>query len=92
MRRRAGGGAVPGGERPHRGPEAGHSPGPALSEGLLDELALRGGVDPPERTLAGLLLGPGHFDEVAVQGQVVADRVLDERREIFDVAARDCFY
>lgn len=67
---------LPGGERSHRGPEAGHSPGPALPEGLFYQLALRGGVDPPEGAFARLLLRAGHFDEVPVQGQVVADRVL----------------
>lgn len=59
-----------------RGPEAGDPPGPSLPEGLLNELSLRGRVYPPEGTFARLLLRPRHFDEVAVQGQVVADRVL----------------
>lgn len=60
------------------GPEAGDSPGPSFPEGLLDELALRGRVYPPERTFARLLLRPRHFDEVAVQRQVVTDRVLQQ--------------
>ena len=58
------------------GAEAGDPPGPSFPEGLLDQLALGGGVDPPEGALARLLLRPRHLDEVAVQGQVVADRVL----------------
>ena len=58
------------------GPEAGDPPGPSFPEGLLDQLALGGGVDPPEGALARLLLRPRHLDEVAVQRQVVADRVL----------------
>lgn len=59
-----------------RGPEAGDPPGPSFPEGLLNELGLRGRVYPPEGTFARLLLRPRHFDEVAVQRQVVADRVL----------------
>lgn len=62
-----------------RGPEAGDAPGPSFPEGLLDELALRGRVYPPEGTFARLLLRPRHFDEVAVQRQVVTDRVLQRR-------------
>ena len=73
--------AVPGGEGPQRGPEAGPPPGPAFPEGLLYQLALGGRVDPPEGALARLLLGAGHLDEVAVQGQVVADGVLGTRRQ-----------
>lgn len=61
------------------GPEAGDPPGPSFPEGLLNELALRGWVYPPEGTFAGLLLRPRHLDEVAVQRQVVADRVLQRR-------------
>lgn len=61
------------------GPKAGDPPRPSFPEGLLDELGLRGRVYPPEGTFAGLLLGPRHLDEVAVQRQVVADRVLQER-------------
>lgn len=68
--------SLPGGERAHRGPEAGHSSGPALPEGLFYQLALGRRVDPPEGAFAWLLLRAGHFDEVPVQGQVVADRVL----------------
>lgn len=71
---------IPGGERTHRGPEAGHSPGPALPEGLFYQLALRGGVDPPKGAFAWLLLRAGHFDKVPVQGQVVADRVLQHQQ------------
>lgn len=67
---------LPGGERSHRGPEAGHSPRPALPEGLFYQLALRGWVDPPEGAFARLLLRAGHFDEVTVKGEVVADGVL----------------
>lgn len=59
-----------------RGPEAGDASGPSFPEGLLDELALRGRVYPPEGTFPGLLLRPRHFDEVTVQRQVVTDRVL----------------
>lgn len=57
---------LPGREGSHGGPEAGHSPGPTLPEGLFYQLAFGGGVDPPEGALAGLLLRAGHFDEVAV--------------------------
>lgn len=63
----------PGGKRSHRGPEAGHSPGSALPEGLFYEFAFRRGVNPPEGAFTWLLLGAGHFDKVPVQGQVVAD-------------------
>lgn len=56
----------PGREGSDRGPEAGHSPGPTLPEGLFYQLAFGGGVDPPEGTLTGLLLRAGHFDEVAI--------------------------
>lgn len=66
----------PGGEGSVWGPEAGDAPGPSFPEGLLDELALRGRVYPPEGTFARLLLRPRHFDEVTVQRQVVTDRVL----------------
>lgn len=71
--------AKPGGEGSVRGPEAGDAPGPSFPEGLLDELGLRGRVYPPERTFAGFLLRPGHFDEIAVQRQIVSDRVLQQR-------------
>lgn len=67
---------LPGGERSHRSPEAGNPPGPALPESLFYQLALGCGVDPPEGAFARLLLRAGHFDEVPVQGQVMADRVL----------------
>lgn len=79
-RRRSSQCAVPGGEWSHGGPEAGHPSGPALPEGLFYELALRGGVNAPERAFAGLLLRAGHFDEVAVQGKVVTDGVLEGDR------------
>lgn len=62
------------------GPEAGDSPGPSFPEGLLDELALRGRVYPPERTFAWFFLRPCHFDEVTVQRQIVTDRVLQQRK------------
>lgn len=71
---------LPGGKRSHRGPEARHPPGPALPEGLFYQLALGGGVDPPEWAFARLFLRAGHFDEVPVQGQVVADRVLRQQQ------------
>lgn len=70
---------LPGGQRSHRSPEAGNSSGPALPEGLFYQLALRRGVDPPERAFARLLLRAGHLDKVSVQGQVVADRVLQQQ-------------
>lgn len=79
---------LPGGKRPYGGPEAGHSPGPALPEGLFYQLALRGGVDPPERAFARLLLRAGHFDEIPVQGQVVADRVLKHTRHTLRVTKK----
>lgn len=47
-----------------------------LAEGLGDELAFVGAVDPPERALARLVLAAGHLDEVAVQGEVVSHGVL----------------
>lgn len=62
------------------GSEAGAASRPPLPEGLLDELGLRRGVDPPEGTFARLLLRPGHLEEVAVQGQVVTDGVLETQR------------
>lgn len=62
------------------GPKAGDPPRPSFPEGLLDELAFRGRVYPPEGTFAGLLLRPRHLDEVAVQRQIVADRVLRKRQ------------
>jgi len=74
---------IPGGERAHGGPEAGDPPRPALPEGLIHQLALGGGVDPPEGALARLLLGAGHFDEVPVQGQIVADGVLSKKNKPF---------
>lgn len=61
------------------GPEAGDAPRPSFPEGLLDELGLRGRVYPPERTFAGLLLRPRHFDKITVQRQIVTDRVLQQR-------------
>lgn len=64
-----------------RGPEAGDAPGPSFPESLLDELALRGRVYPPERTFARLLLRPRHFDEITVQRQIVTDRVLQQRKD-----------
>ena len=70
-------GLVPGGEGSQRGPEARHAPGPSLPEGLLYQLALGRWVDPPETPFPRLLLGTRHLDEVAVQGQVVPDRVLE---------------
>lgn len=71
----------PGGEGSVWGPEAGDAPGPSFPEGLLDELALRGRVYPPEGTFARLLLRPRHFDEVTVQRQVVTDRVLHFKKK-----------
>lgn len=66
----------PGGQRPERRPEAGHAPLPPLPEGLLHQLPLGGGVDAPKAPFAWLVLGASHFQEVAVQGQVVSDGVL----------------
>ena len=63
------------------GPEAGDPPGPSFPEGLLDELALRGRVYPPEGAFARLLLRPRHLDEVTVQRQVVTDRVLQQKKK-----------
>lgn len=68
-----------------RGPEAGDAPGPSFPEGLLDELALRGRVYPPEGAFARLLLRPRHLDEVPVQRQVVTDRVLRRRERKFSI-------
>lgn len=61
------------------GPEAGDPPGPSFPKGLLNELTLRGRVYPPKGTFPRLLLRPRHLDEVPVQRQVVADRVLREK-------------
>ena len=49
---------------------------PSTPERLVDQLRLGGGVNSPEASLARLLLRPGHFDEVSVEGQVVTDGVL----------------
>lgn len=37
------------------------------------------GVQPPETTLTGLIFGAGHLDEALVEGQIVADRVLQNK-------------
>lgn len=66
----------PGGQRSERRPEAGHASLPPLPEGLLHQFALGGGVHAPKAAFARLVLGASHFQEVAVQGQVVSDRVL----------------
>lgn len=71
----------PGRERSERRPETGHAPLPPLAEGLLHKLVLRGRVHPPEAALPRLVLGARHFQEVAVQGQVVPDRILDGREQ-----------
>lgn len=71
----------PGGQGSVWGPEAGDAPGPSFPEGLLDELALRGRVYPPEGAFAWLLLRSCHFDEITVQGQIVTDRVLQRQRQ-----------
>lgn len=60
------------------GPEAGDSPRPSFPERLLDQLGFRRRVYPPEGAFARLLLRPRHLDEVAVERQVVTDRVLQE--------------
>lgn len=73
-------GCTPGGEGSVWGPEAGDPPGPSFPEGLLDQLALRRRVYPPEGAFARLLLRPRHFDEIAVQGQVVTNRVLQQNK------------
>ena len=49
---------------------------PSTPERLVDQLRLGGGVNSPEASLARLLLRPGHFDKVSVEGQVVTDGVL----------------
>ena len=48
----------------------------ALPEGLDDQAGLGFGVQAPEGPLSGLLLGPGNSDEVAVEGEVVANGIL----------------
>lgn len=66
----------PGGERSERRPEASHPALPPLPEGLLHQLALGSGIQAPEAALPRLVLRAGHFQEVAVEGQVVSDGVL----------------
>ena len=58
-------------------PEAGHSPLSPSPEGLLHQLGLTPGVYPPEASLPRLLLRPRDLHEVAVEAEVVADRVLE---------------
>lgn len=72
-------GRSPGGEGAEGGAEAGRASLSTFPEGLLHQLGLRRGVHPPEGALPRLLLRPRHFDEVAVQGEVVPDGVLRSR-------------
>lgn len=59
-----------------RTPEARHATLAAAAKGLLGQFGFGCGVDAPEGSLAGLLLGSGNFHEVTVQGQIVADGIL----------------
>lgn len=72
------------------GPEAGNAPGPSFPKRLLDELALRGRIYPPEGTFAGFLLRPRHFDEITIERQVVTDGVLCQRKGTVNVMV--CFF
>lgn len=64
---------LPGGKRSERRPETSHASLSSFPEGLLHQLALGSGVHAPKTPFAGLILGAGHFEEVAVQRQVVSD-------------------
>lgn len=64
---------LPGGKRSERRPETSHASLSSFPEGLLHQLALGSGVHAPKTPFAGLVLGARHFQEVAVQRQVVSD-------------------
>lgn len=55
---------------------------PPFPEGLFHELGFRGRVYSPKRALPRLLLGTRDFDEVAVQGEVVPDGVLQAEQRV----------
>lgn len=61
-----------------RGPKAGHPSLPSLPEGLLHQLGLGGRIQTPKASFPRLVLRAGHFQEVAVQRQIVSDWVLEK--------------
>lgn len=72
---------LPGGERPKRCSEAGHSSLPSFSKCLLYKFSFRGGVNPPKGALSRFLLGAWDFNKVTVQGEVVPNGILQEAQE-----------
>ncbi len=52
-----------------------------LPECLDDQAGLRFGIETPEGSLTRLFLGAGNTNEVAVEGEVVANRILQQGNE-----------
>lgn len=71
---------VPGRQRAERRPEARHSSLSPFPEGLLHQLGFRGRIQAPKASFPWLILGTGYFQEVAVERQIVSDRVLEENK------------